>query len=106
MLKFFTIDITNEYEVKVQNITSIRMNRKAKDVQVVNSPLAKDDLYVVILTNDGIDNDSIIYFASMNCSKNNTDQFEMSTEYNFNDKSSTDKCEYEINLKVITLATY
>ena len=100
MLKFFTIDITNEYEVKVQNITSIRMNRKAKDVQVVNSPLAKDDLYVVILTNDGIDNDSIIYFVSMKCVQNYMDHakttFEVkksNKDYFSNINSQILKCE-------------
>ena len=74
MLKFFTIDITDEYEVIVQFITSVRMNRRAKDVHIVNSPLAKDDLYVIVLASDGIDNDSIIYFVGMNCiqSKNMT----------------------------------
>ena len=74
MLKFFTIDITDEYEVIVQFITSVRMNRRAKDVHIVNSPFAKDDLYVIVLASDGIDNDSIIYFVGMNCiqSKNMT----------------------------------
>ena len=112
MLKFFTIDITDEYEVKVQFITSVRMNRRAKDVQVVNSPLAKDDLYVIILTDDGIDNDSIIYFVDMNCIQNkNITHLEITAEskfsyedYIFKNDSQKLKCElnqYDIYTGVI-----
>ena len=62
------------------------MNRKAKDIQIVNSPLAKDDLYVIVLTNDGIDNDSIIYFIGMKCVQNNMDQAKMTFEFKKIDK--------------------
>ena len=42
------------------------MNRLVKDVEVVNSSLKKDDLYVIILANEGMRNDSIIYLIGMN----------------------------------------
>ena len=45
------------------------MNRLVKDVEVVNSSLKKDDLYVIILANEGMRNDSIIYLISMNCTQ-------------------------------------
>ena len=56
-------------------------------MQIVNSPLAKDDLYVIVLASNGIDNDSIIYFVGMNCiqSKNMT-QIEMTAESKFSYK--------------------
>ena len=47
------------------------MNRRAKDVKIVDSSLSKDDLYVIVLTNEGIKNDSIIYLVSMNCTLEN-----------------------------------
>ena len=62
------------------------MNRKAKDVKVVNSPLAKDDLYVVILANDGIDNDSIIYLSDMKCIQYDENQSKFQNSSQFDSK--------------------
>ena len=62
------------------------MNRKAKDVQIVNSPLAKDDLYVIVLTNDGIDNESIIYFVGMKCVQNTMGHAKTTFEFKKSDK--------------------
>ena len=71
VLKFFTVDINDKNEIEVRKITSVLMNRKAKDVLVVNSSLEKEDLYVIVLTNEGIKTDSIIYFVRMNWIQNN-----------------------------------
>ena len=73
------------------------MNRLVKDVKVVSSSLTKDDLYVIVLANEGMRNDSIIYFVGMNWTQS-IDKREGATDFNlasnkflstFNDKLST-----------------
>ena len=98
VLKFFIIDINENNEIKVYNITSLLMNRKAKNVQVVNSSLAKEDLYVIILTNEGMKTDSIIYFVRMNCI-----QFELIGN---TDNTSLDKSYFETTSTNFTIQNY
>ena len=70
-LRFYILEIDDDYSIRAHNITSVSMNRRAKDVKIVDSSLSKDDLYVIVLTNEGIKNDSIIYLVSMNCTLEN-----------------------------------
>ena len=79
------------------HITYFEMNRLVKDVKVVNSPLKKDDLYVIVLINEGMRNESIIYFIGMNWTQS-IDKKEGATDFNlasnqflntFNDKLPT-----------------
>ena len=68
-LRFYALEISEEFKIIPHHITYFEMNRLVKDVEVVNSSLKKDDLYVIILANEGMRNDSIIYLISMNCTQ-------------------------------------
>lgn len=49
-----------------QEIASAIINRGVKDIDLVKSPLVRDDLYLVVLTDTQFHYETILYIIKMN----------------------------------------
>ena len=65
-LRLFQTEILKNYTLKAHKLISVTLNRLVQDVQIVKSVLAKDDLYLVVLTIDRMAYDTMIYLIGMN----------------------------------------
>lgn len=64
-LKIFKFEMDRDYNVIMKEITSAIINREVKDIQIVKSPLARDDFYMIILAQNDVDYDSMLYVTYM-----------------------------------------
>lgn len=60
-LKLFKLEMDYNYTVTVKEITSAIINREVDDVQIVKSPLARDDFYMIVLAKNDVGYDSTLY---------------------------------------------
>ena len=61
-LKLLMIEADYETGIRTKVIASTVLNRRVKDIEILESPLERDDLYVVVLTED-----SLVYLIEMEC---------------------------------------
>lgn len=62
----FTIDVDSNANVVFTEVESFQMDRMIKDVVIVKSTLAKDDMYVILLPYIDTEYDTSVFLVKVN----------------------------------------